>query len=122
MIGASGGVAGVLGAYLLRYPRANILTLAILWRRSLVVRVPALLVIGLWLLAEFASLGPADAGHGGDASFAHLGGFAAGLLLAPLLRTPGLSLLQPARSAAFSAVRWSGFRPRSERRSVSAGR
>lgn len=121
MIGASGGVAGVLGAYLLLYPRANILTLAILWRRSLVVRVPALLVIGLWLLAEFASLGPADAGHGGDASFAHLGGFAAGLLLAPLLRTPGQGLFQPARSAAFSSAPWSSSRPRGRERSASSG-
>lgn len=105
MIGASGGISGMLGAHLLLFPRANILTLARFWRTSLVIRVPSLLIIGAWLAAELLALVRMDPAAGGTASLAHLGGFAAGMLLVPLLRTPGLALLQPARTLAFSAIR-----------------
>ena len=108
MIGASGGISGMLGAYLLLFPRANILTLARFGRTSLVVRVPALLIIGAWLAAELLALVRMNPATGGTASLAHLGGFAAGMLLVPLVRTPGLSLFQPARTLAFSAVRHEG--------------
>ena len=119
--GARGGIVGILGAYLLLFPRANILTLTMVWRSSLIVRIPALLVIGVWLLTEFASLMPANVDGGGDASLAHLGGFLAGLLLAPVLRGPGVSLLQPARTAAFSSVPCRSLGSRDGRGSVSSG-
>ena len=108
MIGASGGIAGILGAYALLFPRANILTLTVFWRTSLVVRVPSLLVIVVWLLTELAFLGPPILDKGGTANFAHLGGFAAGLCLVRLVRIRGLSLLQPARTVPFSSVRRRG--------------
>lgn len=108
MIGASGGIAGILGAYALLFPRANILTLTVFWRTSLVVRVPSLLVIVVWLLTELAFLDPLTLDKGGTANFAHLGGFAAGLCLVRLVRIRGLSLLQPARTVPFSSVRRRG--------------
>ncbi|MFO1049380.1 MAG: rhomboid family intramembrane serine protease, partial [Geminicoccaceae bacterium] len=105
MIGASGGTAGLLGAYLLLFPRANILTLAVLWRRSAVVGIPAILVIGVWLVLEIASLHAPDQDAGGTAAVAHLAGFVAGLVLIAVARPSGIPLLQPARSRAFAISR-----------------
>lgn len=105
MIGASGGTAGLLGAYLLLFPRANILTLAVLWRRSAVIGIPALLVIGVWLALELASLHAPDQEAGGTAAIAHLAGFATGLVLIAIVRPNGMPLLQPARSRAFAITR-----------------
>jgi membrane associated rhomboid family serine protease len=88
MIGASGAVSGVLGAYLLLYPRAEVDTLLFVGFFARRVRLPAVTVLGWWiviqLLSGLASLGVEATG--GVAWFAHVGGFAAGLLLACLLR------------------------------------
>jgi membrane associated rhomboid family serine protease len=88
MIGASGAISGVLGAYLLLYPRAEVETLLILGYFVRLVRMPALVVLGFWIVLQLfsglASLG-ANA-SGGVAFFAHVGGFATGLLLVLLLR------------------------------------
>ncbi len=88
MIGASGAVSGVLGAYFLLFPHANVLTLLIFgffWR---FVRIPALFVLGFWMVVQILSgLGSFGAG-GGVAWFAHIGGFFAGMGLILLLR-PG---------------------------------
>ena len=83
MIGASGAVAGVLGAYLVLYPRSRIHTLLFLGWFIMVRRIPALWLIGFWsALQIFGGLGSlASAGGGGVAYFAHLGGLAAGLAL-----------------------------------------
>ena len=85
-VGASGAVAGVLGAYLLLYPGAAIVTLIPIFFFIEVARVPAFLVIGFWFLLQLgngvASLG--DVAIGGVAWFAHIGGFAMGLLVAAL--------------------------------------
>jgi len=83
MAGASGAVSGVLGAYILMYPRARVWTLVFLivfWR---VVRIPAVVVIGLWILLQLVNAA-AEFGRdgGGVAWFAHIGGFFAGVLLA----------------------------------------
>jgi membrane associated rhomboid family serine protease len=86
MIGASGAISGVLGAYLLLFPHANVLTLVIFgffWR---VVSIPALLVLGFWMVVQILNgLGSFGAG-GGVAWFAHIGGFFAGMALLFLLR------------------------------------
>ncbi|HXJ80566.1 MAG TPA: rhomboid family intramembrane serine protease [Candidatus Methylomirabilis sp.] len=86
MIGASGAISGVLGAYLLLFPHANVLTLVIFgffWR---VVSIPALLVLGFWMVVQIVSgLGSLGAG-GGVAWFAHIGGFVAGMALVLVLR------------------------------------
>ena len=92
MIGASGAISGVLGAYFLLFPHASVLTLIIFgffWR---IVRIPALLVLGFWMVVQILNgLGSFGAG-GGVAWFAHIGGFFAGmgliLLFKPRPRTP----------------------------------
>jgi len=83
MIGASGAVAGVLGAYFLIYPRARVLTLVFLLFFVTVVRVPAVVFLALWFLIQVFNSGYSN----GTAWFAHIGGFVAGgatvLVLAP---------------------------------------
>jgi membrane associated rhomboid family serine protease len=84
-IGASGAIAGVLGAYLTLYPRARVVTLLPLGLFTQLVQVPAVVFLGFWFLQQFlfgalALAGPAPA-TGGVAWWAHIGGFAAGLLL-----------------------------------------
>jgi len=82
MIGASGAVSGVLGAYLLLFPHARIHTLIFLGFFVQVVRLPAMLVIGFWIVIQFLngliSKGVAD--YGGVAWFAHIGGFVFGII------------------------------------------
>jgi membrane associated rhomboid family serine protease len=85
MVGASGAISGVLGAYLLMYPRAHVLVLIPLGPFSQVTRLPALLVLGLWFALQLASEMFAPAGAG-VAFRAHIGGFVAGLLLMPVFR------------------------------------
>lgn len=84
MLGASGAIAGVLGSYLLLYPGASIVTIIPVFFFIEVARVPAYLVIGFWFVLQLgsglASLGAAVS-TGGTAWFAHLGGFAAGVVL-----------------------------------------
>jgi membrane associated rhomboid family serine protease len=86
MIGASGAIAGVLGAYALVFPRARVKTFIFLIFYIDVVAVPAGLVLGVWFLLQFLSV---DTG-GGVAWFAHIGGFLAGLLLIWLVRGRGV--------------------------------
>jgi membrane associated rhomboid family serine protease len=85
MLGASGAVAGVLGAYLLLYPGATVITVIPIFIFIEVARIPAFLVIGFWFILQLgsglASLGAATAEAGGVAWFAHIGGFVAGLAL-----------------------------------------
>lgn len=80
-IGASGAIAGVLGGYLVLFPRARIT--AIVFR--FITEVPALLVLGSWFVYQFffgiASLSTMDMQVGGVAFFAHIGGFIAGMIL-----------------------------------------
>ena len=88
-IGASGAIAGVLGAYIVLYPRARVLTAIILLVFFAIVEVPAILLLGAWFLLQVldGSAGLVSAGEGGVAYFAHVGGFVAGLLLVwPLVR------------------------------------
>ncbi|MBI5097658.1 MAG: rhomboid family intramembrane serine protease [Nitrospirae bacterium] len=86
MIGASGAVAGVLGAYLLLFPHARIHTLVFFGFFVDVIRLPAVLVIGFWIVLQFINgmISKGFAGHGGVAWFAHIGGFLAGFLLIKL--------------------------------------
>jgi membrane associated rhomboid family serine protease len=83
-IGASGAVAGVLGAYALLYPRARVVTLIVIIIFVTIVELPALLVLGAWFLLQVLSganeLGQPLGGSGGVAYFAHIGGFVFGLI------------------------------------------
>jgi membrane associated rhomboid family serine protease len=89
-VGASGAISGVLGAYVVLYPRARIVTLVLLGFFIQTVELPALVYLPLWFLMQFlqglASLRVPDAAAaGGVAWFAHIGGFLAGPLLLLLL-------------------------------------
>jgi membrane associated rhomboid family serine protease len=88
-IGASGAIAGVLGAYALLYPRARVVTLVLIIFFFTVIEVPALLLLGIWFVLQalpaFGQLATPDiAGEGGVAYFAHVGGFVFGLAMVHL--------------------------------------
>ncbi len=83
MIGASGAISGVLGAYLLKFPRAKVLILFWIIIFINTIRVPAIIVLGLWFFMQLSS-GLSSLGvqsGGGVAWFAHIGGFVVGLVL-----------------------------------------
>lgn len=86
VVGASGAIAGVLGAYAITFPRAKVKTVVVLGF-FFFVNLPALVVLGVWFLLEFAQLmfQPLDPNVGGVAFAAHVGGFVAGLLIMPLM-------------------------------------
>jgi membrane associated rhomboid family serine protease len=119
MVGASGAISGVLGAYIVLYPRAPILvinSIPLLWLFwGIFLSFPAWLVIGFWfvgnLLSGLSSLGMGDVG--GVAFFAHIGGFVAGLLLVrPML----------ANRTRNESFQWSGWRPPERRKPISQSR
>jgi len=87
MIGASGAIGGVLGAYIVCWPQARVLTLVFIFYFIRLVELPALVLLGIWFLFQFlegaASLG--GTAGGGVAYWAHIGGFLAGILLIKLL-------------------------------------
>ncbi len=89
-VGASGAIAGVMGAYLVMFPGATVRTLVVLVVFVTVVYLPAVLVIGVWFLLQLVSgvtsLGAQTQQGGGVAFFAHIGGLIAGALLALVLR------------------------------------
>jgi membrane associated rhomboid family serine protease len=88
MLGASGAISGVLGAYLVLYPRARVLTLVPLLFFFFTVDLPAVLILGYWFLIQFLSglesLGMRAATQGGTAWWAHIGGFVTGIVLVRL--------------------------------------
>lgn len=86
MIGASGAISGVLGAYLLLLPRARILVLVWLGFFVTWLRLPAVVVLGLWFVFQLLQQTTVDPGQGGVAFMAHIAGFIAGMLLIPLFR------------------------------------
>ena len=83
MIGASGAIAGVMGAYFLLYPQSRILTAVFLFLFLDVIEIPAIFFLGVWFLLQVlhGAMSPAAEGGGGVAFWAHAGGFAAGLLV-----------------------------------------
>jgi membrane associated rhomboid family serine protease len=82
MVGASGAISGVLGAYLIKYPRANVLVVIPIIYFITVRRIPALIVLGFWFLLQlFYGLAASSVEGGGVAFWAHVGGFSAGMLL-----------------------------------------
>ena len=95
MIGASGAISGVLGAYMLLYPQARVLVLIPVFFFIYTVRVPALVVLGVWFLMQLFSSLMSSGQEGGVAFGAHIGGFIAGLLLVPLFRQAGTPLHIP---------------------------
>jgi membrane associated rhomboid family serine protease len=91
LIGASGAIAGVLGAYLILYPRARVWSL-VPFLFFIPLRIPAWLVLGLWFVLQWAySAGYASGGAGSVAYVAHIFGFVAGMVIGLILRASGPS-------------------------------
>ncbi len=87
IIGASGAISGVLGAYFVTFPRARVLTLVVLPFFVTTMRVPAMLLLLLWFILQLVGH---FAGHDGGVAFlAHTGGFVVGIALAPMFRRRG---------------------------------
>jgi membrane associated rhomboid family serine protease len=84
MVGASGAIAGVLGAYLVLYPHARVLTLVPIFYYVRIVHVPALVLLGFWFLMQILSASASSGATGGVAFLAHIGGFVFGLAGAKL--------------------------------------
>ena len=87
MIGASGAIAGILGAYLLLFPGARVLTLVFIIIFVKLIRIPAIIILGFWFVIQLLGVGTAASNV---AFFAHIGGFISGLIL--------VKLFQPGRS------------------------
>jgi membrane associated rhomboid family serine protease len=90
MVGASGAISGVMGAYVVLYPRVRVHMLVILGIFITRIVVPAYLMLGYWFLLQLVGGGLARGEGGGVAFWAHAGGFAAGAVLIAMFRNPEL--------------------------------
>ena len=75
MIGASGAIGGVLGAYIVNHPKAKVIVLIPLGFFSQIVKIPALYVLGFWFVLQFINSSLSSSEGGGVAYGAHIGGF-----------------------------------------------
>ncbi len=105
MVGASGAISGVLGAYLLLHPHATVRTVIFLGVFVTMMHLPAMIVLGLWFLLQLVSAFFATSAEPGVAFWAHAGGFVAGMALVPLFKKPNVKLFQPAHTRAFQTER-----------------
>ncbi len=96
MIGASGAVSGILGAYLLLYPHAKVLVVFPIIIFIKTFRIPAMFVLGLWFLMQLISSSSSVSGEGGTAWWAHIGGFVTGMVLIPFFKHRHVPLFHPA--------------------------
>ena len=91
MVGASGAIAGVMGAYMLKFPHSRVTTLVVAIIFFTTVELPAWVVLVYWFVIQFFSglgtIGYSHLSQGGTAWFAHIGGFVAGLILIKVLPT-----------------------------------
>jgi len=94
MIGASGGIAGILGAYIMLHPKAAVRVLMIILIFIRVISLPAWLVLGVWIFGQFAAAPAALSTDGGVAYFAHIGGFLAGMALVPIFKLRNVPLFE----------------------------
>lgn len=105
MIGASGAIAGILGAYLLLHPFANVRCIVGFFIFFRFINVPAWIILSGWLGVQFLNLGQLDSDQGGVAYVAHIGGFLAGMLLIFFFKQPNIRLFARAESRAFAVER-----------------
>jgi membrane associated rhomboid family serine protease len=97
MVGASGAISGVLGAYILLFPRAHVL---VFMPGVGMLRVAAGVVLGLWFVMQLLSGGMSIGGPGGGvAFFAHIGGFVAGMVLIRFFKRPDVPFFSPPRNS-----------------------
>ena len=90
MVGASGAIGGVMGAYVVLYPRVHVHMLVFLGFFVTTIAVPAVFMLGYWFVLQLLSGWLSNAAEGGVAFWAHVGGFIAGALLVLLFRNPRL--------------------------------
>ena len=96
MVGASGAISGVLGAYLLLFPHAHVL---VFLPGIGMTRVAAGIVLGMWFVMQLLSGGMSIGGPGGGvAFFAHIGGFVAGMALIGFFKRPEVRFFSPAKT------------------------
>lgn len=95
MIGASGAISGVLGAYILLFPHARVLVAIPFGFYIHTMRMPAAAVLGIWFVLQLISSLVASGSGGGVAFRAHLGGFFAGMILIPLFKYSRFKLRSP---------------------------
>jgi membrane associated rhomboid family serine protease len=107
MIGASGAIAGVLGAYLMLHPRANVKCIVGIFIFFRFINVPAFLVLSGWFALQFIGL---SANDGPVAYMAHIGGFIAGVALVPFLKRRDVKLFDTPHSRPFEISQ--EYRPR----------
>ena len=81
LIGASGAIAGVMGAYIVRFPRAEIVTLIPIFIILTTIRIPALFFLGIWIAGQTIYAAMSNPGQPGVAYLAHISGFVAGIIL-----------------------------------------
>ena len=99
-IGASGAIAGVMGAYLVLYPSSKILTLIPIFFIPYFIEIPAYFFLGIWFLLQFVSAAASRGDLGGIAWWAHVGGFVFGMVLLKLFdRVPETGLTHRVRAA-----------------------
>jgi membrane associated rhomboid family serine protease len=96
MVGASGAVSGVLGAYLVLHPHARVVSLFV-YGLVTTVTLPAMAVLGWWIVVQVVNVLITEPGQGGVAWYAHIGGFAAGMVLIPFFRRSHVPLWGGAR-------------------------
>lgn len=108
MIGASGAIAGMLGAYLILHPRANVRCLIGFFIFFRMINIPAFIVLGGWIGLQFLNLGQAESGAGGVAYVAHIGGFLAGMVLIPFFKRKEVPLFSKPYSQPFQVQKVGG--------------
>jgi membrane associated rhomboid family serine protease len=108
MVGASGAISGVLGAYILLHPGATVRVLIFLGVFAWVAHVPALLVLGFWFFGQLLAAASGGASEPGVAFWAHIGGFGAGFVLVSFFKRSWVRLMERPRHRAFQLERRRG--------------
>ena len=101
MIGASGAIAGLLGSYIILYPNAKIYVFAWIIIFVKIIKVPAFIVIGAWIVLQFMNV--FDQGSSGVAYSAHIGGFLTGLILTPLFKKNTTKIFTPNKNKLYNS-------------------
>lgn len=102
MIGASGAIAGTLGAYLILHPRANVVVFIWIIIFVRLISVPAVILLGIWFGLQLLSALSMEPGEPGVAFWAHVGGFLVGVALVLAMRPRHVDLMQPRRTVPFA--------------------
>ncbi len=105
IIGASGGIAGILGAYIMLHPRAIVRVFMLILIFIRIISLPAWLALGVWIAGQFVAAPAALSAEGGVAYFAHIGGFITGICLIPLFKYRHVPLFSKGKTE--QQTRWS---------------